>query len=163
VLLGLEALSLGGNNLANRLTGNGGDNFLGGLDGGDNLRGGAGNDTLNGDNGKDVLTGGAGLDRFVFNAALLPTNEDRIVDFSVADDMIALENTIFIGVGTGTALTTSRFAIGSATTTSHRIIHDSAGGNLFYDRDGSGTTYAAVRFATLTPGLALTAGDFVIV
>jgi len=60
-----------GNELANEITGNGGDNRLLGLQGNDRLGGGAGddvlrggrnNDVLNGDTGDDVLRGGQGRD-----------------------------------------------------------------------------------------------------
>ena len=42
---------------------------------------------------------------------------------------------------------------------SDRIIHETDTGKLFYDGDGFGTA-AAVRFATLSAGLLLTAADF---
>ena len=63
-----------------------------GRDGNDALYGNTGNYTLIGGNGNDVLVGGAGNDTFFFNAALnAATNVDTIIDFSVADDRIVLE------------------------------------------------------------------------
>ena len=44
-----------------------------------------------------------------------------------------------------------------------RIIHDRATGNLYFDRDGSGTKYDAVLFAHLDNGAKLDASDFLIV
>ena len=56
--------------------------------GADRLDGGADDDLLFGDRGDDTLTGGAGADRFdIFSGA----GVDRITDFSLQDDVIALE------------------------------------------------------------------------
>jgi len=70
-----------------------GNDAIYGRDGNDALYGNTGNYTLIGGNGNDVLVGGAGNDTFFFNAALnAATNVDTIIDFSVADDRIVLEN-----------------------------------------------------------------------
>ena len=50
----------------------------------------------------------------------------------------------------------------SASEADDRIIHDSATGALRFDRDGSGTAYAAIQFATIGTGLTLSAADFVV-
>jgi Ca2+-binding RTX toxin-like protein len=111
---------------------------------------------------KDTLTGGSGQDRFLFNSALRGANVDTIMDFSLTDDQLRLENSIFTGLPTTGPLPASAFRIGNqATTAAHRIIYVSGTGALFYDKDGSGPT-AQVRFATLTPGLALTNTHFVV-
>ncbi|MFB0872576.1 MULTISPECIES: calcium-binding protein [unclassified Sphingobium] len=142
-LVGGRALSLTGNDLDNVLTGNAGDNLISGRD------------------GNDLLTGKAGRDSFLFDTALAPDNVDRITDFVVGDDLILLARTVFRG--TKGALPADAFVVGGAAAdTSDRIIYDSTSGALIFDEDGSAGG-AAVQFATLTPGLALSAADFLIV
>lgn len=63
VLIGSSHLNGSGNGLANRLTGNMGNNVLGGNQGADTLIGKAGNDRLFGGDGNDKLLGGLGFDR----------------------------------------------------------------------------------------------------
>jgi len=147
-LTGSGAINATGNSLANAIVGNSANNLI------------------NGGLGLDTLTGGLGNDTFVFNAVLGTTNVDTITDFSVPADTMQLENT---GTGLFTALTatgtlaSTAFAIGTAaTTTSHRIIYNTGTGDLWYDADGTGAT-AAIRFATLQTGLALTNADFVVI
>jgi Ca2+-binding RTX toxin-like protein len=143
-----------GSNFADQLRGNGGSNTL---------DGGAGNDRLAGKLGNDVLTGGAGQDTFLFDTALNgSTNVDRITDFRVVDDTVALENAVFTGLAAGT-LQAGAFQTGAAATQADdRVIYDPGTGALLFDADGSGSG-AAVRFATLGTGLALTYQDFLVV
>lgn len=68
-LTGAGALNGYGNELANRITGNGADNDLAGEGGDDQLFGGAGNDKLNGGGGADVMDGGSGDDRYIVDNA----------------------------------------------------------------------------------------------
>jgi Ca2+-binding RTX toxin-like protein len=143
VLTGTANINGTGNALANRLTGN------------------TGNNALNSGLGNDTMIGGVGNDTFVFNAALGVGNIDRITDFSVVDDTIILDDTIFVGLATG-PLAASVFAAnstGQAATASDRIIYETDTGRLFYDSDGVGGA-TRVQFATLTDGLALTNADF---
>ncbi|MFI0849759.1 hypothetical protein [Mesorhizobium sp. IMUNJ 23232] len=49
----------------------------------------------------------------------------------------------------------------SAGDASDRILYNSDTGNLCYDRDGSGSAYAAIKFASLTGSPTITAADFV--
>jgi Ca2+-binding RTX toxin-like protein len=133
-LTGSDAINATGNNQANTLTGNSANN---------------------------TLTGAGGADSFVFNGALGAGNIDAIADFSVVDDTIVLDNAIFAGLAAG-ALDANAFVIGGAAADADdRIIYDSATGALSFDADGSGAG-AAVQFATLSTGLALTSADFII-
>ena len=91
VLTGTAAANGTGNELANSLRGNGGANTLRGLAGDDMLSGGGGNDRLIGGPGNDQLSGGPGQDEFQFDTPLdTDTNQDRIVDFNPADDVMRL-------------------------------------------------------------------------
>jgi Ca2+-binding RTX toxin-like protein len=153
--------------------GSGNDKLEGGA-GADTLEGGTGNDTLDGNDGgdllsggsgADVLTGGAGNDKFLFNTPLGPSNVDAIMDFDTAGDRIHLDGSIFTGLPTTAtnALTKAGFHIGAAANDANdRIIYDSNTGALFYDPDGTGAS-AAVHFAQLAPGLAITQQDFLLV
>jgi serralysin len=163
--------AINGNAAGNALGGNAGNDTLHGLDGNDALYGGQdddalyggnGNDRLFGQAGNDVLAGGAGRDAFLFNTALNGlTSVDTITDFNVADDTIHLENAFFTGLANG-LLAAGAFRIGAAAADADdRIIYNNATGALFHDADGTGAL-AAVQFAQLTPGLALTNGDFIV-
>jgi Ca2+-binding RTX toxin-like protein len=143
----------------------GGDLFHNSADGSDYIDGGTGNDTLIGGAGNDTLVGGSGFDRFQFNNR----NEgiDRIVDFSVVDDTIAISRGSLSSGGFGFSFTgilsSSAFRIGSsATISSHRFIYNNLTGALFFDQDGTGSA-AQIQIATLNTGLAMTNNDFLIV
>lgn len=147
------------------LRGEGGDDTLNGLGGRDRLDGGTGNDVLAGGRHNDTLTGGAGRDSFLFNTTLAATEEhrDRIVDYSVRDDTIRIDNTFFAGVGGNGALAALRFHTGAhAHDADDRIIYNAATGALLHDRNGIAAG-GETQFATLAKNLALTAADFVIV
>ncbi len=127
------------------------------------ISGGSGNDVLNGGLGKDVLIGGAGKDSFQFTTKLGSTNIDRIDDFAVKSDVIALDDDIFKKIGKVGDLDDDAFYIGrKAHDASDRIVYDKASGKLWYDADGSGAG-KAVQFATLDHGLKLTADNFDII
>jgi Ca2+-binding RTX toxin-like protein len=144
-LTGSAHISGTGNSLANTITGN------------------AGNNVLNGSTGKDILTGAGGADHFFFSTKPGSSNLDVITDYSVASDTIRLENSIFTAVGATGTLAASAFRIGaSAADSTDRIIYNPTTGALLYDANGSGAG-AAVQFATLDDGLALTRSDFLIV
>lgn len=143
VLIGVRAVDGSGNDLANSLTGNDAANVLaGGL-------------------GADVLAGGGGADSFVFDSALSAGNIDRITDFVSGVDSLRLDPVIFMVLPAG-ALSPDAFGLGTAAQDADdRILYDSATGTLRYDPDGAGGSDAQV-FATVTPGAALSASDFLI-
>ena len=121
-----------------------------------------GANVLDGKGGADMLTGFAGADTFAFTTALGGGNIDEIVDFSVADDTIRLDNDVFTGLAAG-ALGSGAFNTGAtASQADDRIIYNSATGALLFDADGAGGA-AGVQFATLATGLALTSLDFLVV
>lgn len=112
----------------------------------------------------DVLTGAAGQDTFQFDAPLnASTNVDRITDFNPLQDSIRLDGAVFTAFATSGPLAVGAFALGAAPAdTSDRILYERVTGALRYDPDGTGPA-AAVRFATLATGLAVTSADFVVV
>ena len=70
---------------------------------------------------------------------------------------------MFVGLAVGT-LVANAFTIGAAAAdAADRIIYNAATGGLFFDRDGTGATYAAIEFASASHNLALTNADFVVV
>lgn len=158
----------------------GDDTFLGG-DGDDLLAGGAGSDSLSGQQGDDwiiagadadtlvgargvdTLTGGDGADLFVFGGGFTRGEVDTVTDFVSADDQIALASAAFRGLAAG-PLSEEAFRLGAvAVDADDRILYDEATGALFFDRDGSGTRYEAVQFATLQNLPSLSAADFEVI
>ncbi len=157
--------------------GSGGD-YLDGGRGNDALKGGAGHDELVGDNGKDVLKGGAGADflvggkgndvltgnagpdTFVFSFAPGTGGVDKITDFSVGHDTIALFKQAFDKIGPAGDLGAAKFYIGAhAHDGSDRVIYNDKTGALSYDPDGKGGT-GQIKFAHLDAGLNLSNADF---
>ncbi len=136
---------------------------LTGGSGNDTITGGTGNDTIAGLKGNDTLTGGAGKDTFIFDTALnASSNVDKITDFSVGDDTVWLENSVFTALATGT-LAAGAFYVGTAAhDASDRIIYNKTTGALTYDSNGNAAG-GAVQFATLSTNLALTNADFMVV
>ena len=141
---GTAAINLTGNHVANTLQGNAGANVI---------DGGAGSDTLLGLGGKDI---------FRFDTALGRSNVDSILDYSVANDTIYLDDAVFTALQAG-PLRADVFEVGATATGAHsHIVYSSQTGALIYDADGSDGG-AAYRFATLSPGLALSHLDFVVI
>ena len=102
--------------------------------------------------------------RILFNTLPHATaNLDRIIDFNVAADTIKLENLFFKALTKMGVLAPGAFHIGSAVhDADDRIVYNSATGALSYNSDGTGGI-AAVQFAKLATGLALTNADCVVV
>jgi serralysin len=143
------------------LTGTGNINGTGNA-GANSIAGNAGNNFIDGKAGIDSLSGGLGLDSFVFTTVLGAANVDNILDFTVADDTLRIDNAVFTGLATG-YLSASDFRIGtSAGDASDRIIYNSATGAVFFDADGLGGA-AQVQFAKLSSGLALTNTDIFVI
>ncbi len=141
-------------------TGNELDNVLTGDVGVNTLDGGTGADTLNGGLGSDVLTGGAGQDVF----QLTNLSMDKITDFSVVNDTIQLENSVFTQLTSIGTLSAANFKIGAAGADANDyVIYNSITGGLFYDADGSGTAGASTQIALLGTNLTLTNSDFVVI
>ncbi|MGZ8283213.1 MAG: calcium-binding protein, partial [Allosphingosinicella sp.] len=138
------AIDLTGNAFANTIYGNAGVNVL------------------DGKGGNDVMVGFAGADRFAFTTALGGSNVDAVADFEAGIDKIALDDAVFTGLGLG-ALPAGAFRTGAtAQDADDRILYDPATGALYFDADGAGGA-AAVQFASLSTGLGLGAGDFVVI
>jgi hypothetical protein len=135
--------------------------------------GGAGDDILWGGYGNDTLWGGTGKDKFVFDGKLGTSSTDRrvnfdtIKDYSVKDDSIWLENTLFKGnktlyaaIKSGTegrpkALASKFFTMGDkAKQADDYFVYDTKKRVLYYDADGSGSK-AAIELATFTKNNAL--------
>jgi serralysin len=130
----------------------------------ENAIGGYGSDTITGNQSVNVLTGGGGADIFRFDAALASTNWDTLRDFTVIDDTIQLENSIFIKLTATGVLAADNFKSstnGAAVEADDYILYNSNTGVLYYDADGSGAA-AATQFATLTGLPTLTSADFVV-
>jgi Ca2+-binding RTX toxin-like protein len=127
------------------------------------VRGNNGNNVINGGDGDDELTGLGGADSFLFNTPLSAAfNVDVITDFNVADDTILLDDAIFSAFANG-PLAAERFVVGAAALdASDNIIYDDTTGAIYYDTDGNGAA-AAVQFAQVTAGLAITNLDFLVV
>jgi hypothetical protein len=136
-------LKLTGNEFAQDIVGNYGDN------------------RLEGKGGSDTLRGLAGKDTFVFATAPSAGNIDTIVDFNAADDRFLLSDSVFtaLSVGTLSAAAFRANTTGKAGDASDRIIYETDTGKLFYDADGTGIA-VGIHFATVGTNLAITNADF---
>jgi Ca2+-binding RTX toxin-like protein len=135
---------------------------LTGSSGNDRIEGKGGNDMIWGKSGNDILVGSSGKDSFTFDTKLGPNNIDVILKFSVKDDTIRLNDTVFTNLDSGT-LSPESFVIESkALDSQDRIIYNNKTGGLFYDPDGSGQA-RAIQFAKVDAGLKLTAADFLVI
>jgi Ca2+-binding RTX toxin-like protein len=141
---GKAAINLTGNELAQKIAGNDGNNVI------------------DGKGASDSIWGLAGKDVFVFSTAPGPANVDLINDYSPRDDSIWLDDAIFDSLGLG-ALASGAFVRGTAATQSDdRIIYDPQTGNLYFDHDGVGGD-GQVLFATLSSGLRFGSSEFIVV
>ncbi|MEH1950505.1 MAG: calcium-binding protein [Nostoc sp.] len=138
------------------------DDLIVGGNGNDTLDGSAGNDILIGGKGNDSLNGGSGTDTFAFNSF----NEgiDRLDDFNAINELIRVSVAGFGGGLSPGSLSANQFTIGaSATTSTERFIYNDVTGALFFDQDGSASSFTQIQFAQLSVGLSLTKNNFVVV
>ncbi len=157
-----------GNNGANLLLGKGQNDVLRGNGGADNLQGGAGADRLYGGLGRDVLRGDEiggtqSIDRFYFDTALnASTNVDTVKDFNPAFDFFHLARSVFKNIGTSLTRDALRIVGVDTPDAEDRIIYNPTTGALFFDADGTGTTFGAIQFALLeNKPAAISNADFV--
>ena len=152
-LTGTAAINGTGNTLNNLLIGNAAANILNGDAGDDILQGGLGDDVLNGGAGKDIFK-------------LTNLSKDTITDFSVDDDTIQLENSVFTQLTATGVLKAANFRIGTAAIDANDyVIYDPGTGTLYYDADGSGAG-AATQIAQITlvgVNLDLNRADFAVI
>jgi Ca2+-binding RTX toxin-like protein len=154
----------GGNELANVITGNVGNNKLAGQAGNDTLIGNGGDDTIIGGVGADLLTGGTGADQFVFangDLAASAPGSDRITDFTRAHgDRIDLSQ---IDAKTATTGNDAFTWIGSGAFTgaAGQLQATSAAGGwqVAGDTNGDGVADFILMVTTTDP---LAAGDFLL-
>ena len=141
--------------------GTAGDDSLRGKSSNDLLVGGSGSDVLNGRSGNDILVGGAGRDVFVFERNARASNSDVIRDFESSVDRIALDDAKFRMLAGG--FSSDNFVLSDhAHDSNDHLIYSQSTGELFYDRDGSGSK-AAQLIATLENHAALVIADFEII
>jgi VCBS repeat-containing protein len=165
-----SAIKGAGNALDNVLTGNAGANDLRGGAGADTVNGGAGADSLFGNSGADILNGGTGND--ILNGGtgndifqLTSLSKDTITDFSVINDTIQLENSVFAQLTVTGVLSANNFKLGAAAADANDyVVYNQGTGALFYDADGSGSG-AATQIAVLGTAThpALTNADFIVI
>ena len=153
-----------GTGLNDTLSGHGGRDTLIGGSGDDHLNGGDGNDFLVMDSGRDTMTGGPGADTFDFGAFDTGAGIGLMPDFTPGLDRIDLTLAAFANVGTVQGpLAAAHFHIGAAAMTAQQgIIYTMSSGNLWADPDGNGPM-AAVQFAHVPAGTALTLADFFVI
>jgi Ca2+-binding RTX toxin-like protein len=178
-----SSLKITGGAGADNLTGGAGKDTLIGGAGNDALVGGVGDNLLQGDAGLNNLTGGTGKDQFVLNQST-DGNLATIVDFTVADDKLALSNAAFAGApavgatmvisnatGPANLATTLVIDTGAALLGVNRsnirfgIANAGGGGllanHLYYDADGNFST-GAIAIANIGTS-ALTSTNFSII
>jgi len=156
---GDDYLGAGGEN--DQLHGEGGADILLGWRGSDRLYGGAGGDLLDGGEDADWLEGGAGSDRFRFSSSLSGA-ADVIADFTLGEDLIVLDSSIFSALAAGSPAA-GAFQLGAqALQADDRLLYEAGSGLLRYDPDGTGAA-AAILFAQLDGAPTLDAGGFLVI
>jgi Ca2+-binding RTX toxin-like protein len=139
-----NAINLAGNELAQTIYGNAGNNFIDGKGGSDTI----------------YLMGGT--DTVVFSTPLGANNVDTINGFTSGDDKLWLDSVTFAGLTPGALPAGAFFAGTAAHDADDRIVYDQATGNLYFDADGNGAG-GAVQFAHVDPGTIIAASDFQVI
>lgn len=131
-------------------------------------------DTVTGNAVSNTVQLGEGKDTFVFNTKLdAETNVDTLQDFDAPFDRVQLDDIIFTDlktVGSARMLVASAFKTmntaddpDAVVDADDRIIFDATSEEVFYDRDGSGTKYSAIKFAQIGSEIDITNADFFVI
>jgi Ca2+-binding RTX toxin-like protein len=141
------------------ISGTAGNDFLFGQSGNDTLDGGDGNDVLNGGAGSDTLTGGKGKD--VFYRYRLNRAPDRITDFEIGTDVIALSTQHFQRFFKPDSIQAKHFCVGrKALDRNDRIIYNPEVGSISFDVNGD-LPRGVTPLLSVTPQFNLTYQSFV--
>jgi Ca2+-binding RTX toxin-like protein len=152
-----------GTSAADRITGDAGGNVLNGNGGADTVNGAGGDDTLFGSGG--TLTGGAGADSYVF---MTTGTGSAIAGFATGTDTIHLDASWqmrALDLSGRFSAGDARFYAAAGANAGHdaddRVVYNTISGELFYDRDGSGSG-AVELIGTLQGAPSLAATDIVV-
>jgi Ca2+-binding RTX toxin-like protein len=138
VLSGSSSLLGSGNDLNNRIEGNGGSS------------------TLDGGLGRDTLVGGAGADMFRFATAASYGIDaaDRILNLNaVQGDRIAIDRAAFgIGAASASLISVDSAGLANAFRTSNLFVYNSTNGQLFHNANGSAAGFGGGGVFALLSG-----------
>jgi hypothetical protein len=104
------------------------------------------------------LSTNAAEDVVILNDAFKDDAFDAITNFDAADDQIGLSKKIFGKLSRSSILIEAGAT--EATSRRQKIIVDSTTGDIYYDRDGSGTRYAVEKIGNIDDTTGLTSGNF---
>ncbi len=157
---GATGLTLTGNDLANQITGLGGNDVLYGGIGNDTLSGQGGNDILNGGTGTDTMAGGAGNDTYnVDNAGDVVTEAigqgTDSVFTSVSYTLAAgqeIENLIANAGGTGLTLTGNDLANQIIGNSGNDVLFGNGGNDILTGNAGNDILNGGAGIDTMTGG-----------
>jgi Ca2+-binding RTX toxin-like protein len=125
--------------------------------GNDHVAAGKGNLKIDVGSGNSTLSGGQGHDQFIFDSALVG-QFDKITNFRLGVDKIALSEAVFAGLGPHGTLSASHFHLGAAVNGRAQIDYFQSTGVLEYCSHGN--FGPADHFATLSNHPGISASDF---
>jgi Ca2+-binding RTX toxin-like protein len=138
VLSGSSSLLGRGNDLNNRIEGNGGSS------------------TLDGGLGRDTLVGGVGADTFRFATAASYgiDSADRVLNFNAAlGDRIAIDRAAFgIGAVSASLISVDSAGLTNAFRTSNLFVYNTTNGQLFHNANGSAAGFGGGGVFALLSG-----------